>query len=63
MAKDRSHLTQDFEFVDLQSVEELEVDIDHTGKVWVNLNGKCLLRVEKVNSLIFRRAELRRLRG
>lgn len=44
---DRSHNTHDFDMVDLHTVEEVEVSIDDTGKLWINVNGKCLLRVGK----------------
>lgn len=42
---DRSHLTHDFEMIDLKAASQVEVVIDQNNKVWVNLNGKCLLRV------------------
>lgn len=41
---DRGHNSHDFNMVDLESCEELEVIRDGTGKVWVNVNGKCLFR-------------------
>lgn len=45
---DRSATTQDFEMIDLLRAEELEVISTKDGKVWINLNGKCLLRIGKV---------------
>lgn len=44
---DRSKNTQDFELVDLLGAEEVEVLISQKGRLWINVNGKCLLRVSK----------------
>jgi hypothetical protein len=44
---DRSKNTQDFEHVDLLAAEVVEILINHQGKLWINVNGKCLLRVSK----------------
>lgn len=41
---DRGHNSHDFTMADLESCEGLEVVQDQTGKVWVNVNGKCLFR-------------------
>lgn len=42
---DRSRLTLDFEMIDLKEAAQVEMIRDRNGKVWINLNGKCLLRV------------------
>lgn len=47
-------LSQDFEMTDLLAASEVEVYIDITDKLWVNINGKCLLRVGKVHNLVLR---------
>lgn len=44
MTYDRGHNSHDFSIIDLESCEGLEVVRDQTGKVWVNVNGKCLFR-------------------
>ena len=51
MTYDRSHGTNDFEMLDLITAEGLELKIDPTGKVWVNVNGKCLFRAGYVSHI------------
>lgn len=48
---DRSPLTLDFEMVDLRDVMVVDIVVDETNKLWVNVNGKCLLRVGKALNL------------
>ena len=42
---DRGKDTDDFEMLDLREASQVQIRTDRNGKVWVNLNGKCLLRV------------------
>lgn len=48
---DRSPNTQDFEMLDLRDIQGLEIIVSPQGKVWINLNGKCLLRCTYVSNL------------
>jgi hypothetical protein len=49
---DRSPLTHDFDLLDLHMVEAIELTIDHTGKVWFNVNNKCLFRAGSVRRIV-----------
>jgi hypothetical protein len=42
---------QDFKMVDLLDATEVEFHVDVTGKCWLNLNGKCLLRVGRARHI------------
>jgi hypothetical protein len=52
IGRDHSSHTQDFELVDLHEAAQVEVIIDAEHKLWINLNGKCLLRVGKCADII-----------
>jgi hypothetical protein len=30
---------------DLQEVNTVEISVDQTGKLWINIDGKCALRI------------------
>lgn len=49
---DRSHATHDFEMIDLRTAAQVEVQVDPKGAVWINLNGKCLLRVANCSDIV-----------
>ena len=48
---DRGPMTHDFELLDLPSCAAIELHMDPTGKVWFNVNGKCLFRAGDVVSI------------
>jgi len=31
--------------IDIQSADDVEIIVDHTGKMWINVDGQCVLRV------------------
>lgn len=37
---------------DLLNADEVEVIVDQFGKVWVNVDGQCVLRVGKAASFV-----------
>lgn len=48
---DRTPLTHDFDLLDLHTVEAIELNIDTAGKVWFNVNNKCLFRAGSVRRI------------
>lgn len=48
---DRGLLTHDFNCLDLRVVEAIELRVDTTGKVWFNVNNKCLFRAGTVRTI------------
>lgn len=42
---------QDFKMIDLLDAVEVEIVSDSRRKLWINVNGKCLLRVGSVQHL------------
>lgn len=48
---DRGPLTHDFEILDLPTCMAVELHMDSTGKVWFNVNGKCLFRAGAVGRI------------
>ena len=38
---------------DLRDVQDVEVSVDGTGKLWVNIEGRCVLRVGHARLVIF----------
>jgi hypothetical protein len=51
MRQDKTLFT-DFNMIDLPEAEIVELMVDSKGKCWINLNGKCLLRVQKIKVAI-----------
>lgn len=51
MGTDRSSMTHDFDLLDLQTAEAIELSISEDGKVWFNVNNKCLFRAASVNRI------------
>jgi hypothetical protein len=49
--RDRGPLTHDFDCLDLHTVVAIELRIDQTGKIWFNVNDKCLFRAGAVDSI------------
>ncbi len=47
MLKER--ITRDIEMLDLATCEGLELVVDGSGKAWVNLDGRCIIRVGKAS--------------
>lgn len=39
------------ELIDLAKAEDVEVFVDHKHTLWINVDGKCLLRIQKVEHL------------
>jgi hypothetical protein len=37
------------EMIDLTEAGVIEISCDDTGKLWVNVNGKCLLRIGRAD--------------
>jgi hypothetical protein len=42
---------QEKQLIDLVEALDVEVMIDHTNKLWVNVSGKCLLRIGHVDKI------------
>lgn len=42
-----------FNLLDLREALAVEIVRDETNKLWINLNGKCLLRIGKLKYLEF----------
>lgn len=34
--------------IDIQDVDTVEIFIDHAGKLWINVDGRCRLRIGKI---------------
>lgn len=43
--------SKDATMQDLQTAEFVEVKVDETGKLWVNVDNICVLRIGKVSVL------------
>lgn len=39
---------------DMLEASDVEFVRDYTGKIWVNVNGVCLLRVGRVHNLAYK---------
>lgn len=35
----------DVDMIDLYNAEIVEIKVDRAGKTWINVDGKCLLRI------------------
>lgn len=60
---DRGPLTHDFDLLDLHTAAAIELRIDTTGKVWFNVNDKCLFRAGAVDSIQINDERPRHKRG
>lgn len=38
--------------IDRQTCKEVEVLIDQTGKLWINIDGVCVVRIGKPESIV-----------
>lgn len=45
-------ITRDFKLADLIDASEVEIIVDARNKLWINVNGKCLLRIGRVHRLV-----------
>lgn len=43
---------------DLHEANTVEIEVDNTGKLWVNIDGKCALRIGKCHMVKFEGMEL-----
>lgn len=40
--------------IDIDKAYEVEIAVDDTGKLWINVDGICLLRIGKVFKLMIK---------
>lgn len=40
-----------FELIDIFDVMDIEISIDSTNKVWINIDGKCAIRIGRADSI------------
>ena len=45
-------IVRDHQMIDLIEADIVEITIDTTGKLWVNVDGRCLLRIRHSNNTI-----------
>lgn len=45
----KEKVTRDIEMLDLLSCEGIELCSDGNGKVWINLDGRCIIRIGKAD--------------
>ncbi len=53
------NLLEDATMVDLLEQEVIELQVDETGKVWVNVDGKCVCRIGYVKEVVTMRPKIR----
>jgi hypothetical protein len=44
--------------LDLAKAGSIEFEVDNTGKVWINLDGRCIVRIGRVEHAAFIGMEL-----
>lgn len=57
---DRSSLTHDFEQLDAVEIEAIELHCADDGRVWFNVNGKCMFRAVNVRRIEITDRRIRR---
>jgi len=38
--------------IDMLDAETVEIEIDETGKMWINVDGRCRMRIGKVETIV-----------
>lgn len=38
--------------IDIDKAYDVEITVDNTGKLWINVDGICLLRIGKANIIM-----------
>lgn len=38
--------------IDLIEAEKVDITVDFSGKIWINVNDKCLLRIGKAGNVL-----------
>jgi len=48
----KAFLDSKYQMVDLQEARHVEVSVDTTGKLWINVDNVCIMRVGKVRASV-----------
>lgn len=41
------------EMIDLKTADAVDVSVDEFGKLWLNIDGKCVIRIGHVKERVF----------